>query len=298
MGRRGTRAAIAVLWVSSLVIGATSAAAHPAAGPSIHSGKHVPMCHGHPADIVGTKHRDNILASGEQVVVARGGNDYIHGAGSFICAGRGDDRVVESEGTASAVQTIYGGRGDDRLMGGGKDDRLDGGAGNDVLDGGTSNDILFGGAGRDIERGGAHRSGVAGNNDTGDEFYVDPGHDRLVGGEPTAAGLSLDTIVFDWGPRATAKASGATVNLRTGLAVSAYSGHDTLKNITGVDGTPYADVITGSRRPNLIYGQGGDDRIKGLRGDDTLYGGDGHDRINGGNGSDQCVGEHVSHCEM
>ncbi|MBV9873003.1 MAG: hypothetical protein JO214_20500 [Frankiaceae bacterium] len=146
MGRRGTRAAIAVLWVSSLVIGATSAAAHPAAGPSIHSGKHVPMCHGHPADIVGTKHRDNILASGEQVVVARGGNDYIHGAGSFICAGRGDDRVVESEGTASAVQTIYGGRGDDRLMGGGKDDRLDGGAGNDVLDGGTSNDILFGGA--------------------------------------------------------------------------------------------------------------------------------------------------------
>jgi Ca2+-binding RTX toxin-like protein len=261
----------------------------PASGYASHRSA-TAMCHGHPADIVGTSHADHILASGEQVIVARGGDDVIHGAGAIICAGPGNDRINEAA-AGGGVQVIYGGPGDDRVRAGDESDTVYGGPGNDWIDGGTRNDFLHGGAGNDVMRSGAHRTGTAGNNDTGDLFYADPGHDRLIGGPPAPNGDQLDTLVYP------TSAAAATVDLRTGKAFSRSTGHDTLRLITGVDGTDNADVIRGNGRPNLIYGEAGDDRLFGRGGDDRLYGGDGQDRGNGGGDSDQCVAETVTACE-
>ncbi len=71
-----------------------------------------------------------------------------------------------------------------------------------------------------------------------------------------------------------------------------------------ITGTPRADRLRGTSKPDVIcagdgddriearsgddavFGDGGDDRIDGDSGDDTLYGGDGKDRLDGGSGWD------------
>jgi Ca2+-binding RTX toxin-like protein len=289
------RIALAALLAAlgTMSVGGTHAAATNTAP------KKTPTCHGHLADIVGTKHHDNILASGEQVVVARGGNDFIHGAGSYICAGPGHDRVVGDEGAGGAPQRIYGGHGDDVLKGGGKQDNLSGGRGDDRLDGGTYSDFLLGGPGDDVLRGGAHRAGKVGDSDTGDEFYADPGDDTLIGGPATFDGPSLDQLYFLSGTIASLPSYGARVDLAKGTAFSKNTGHDTLRHIANVSGTSGNDVIIGNAHHNDLRGQGGHDRIHGRGGDDYLDGGDGTDRIAGGRGTDSCFkAEHTQTCEM
>jgi Ca2+-binding RTX toxin-like protein len=85
--------------------------------------------------------------------------------------GVGNDTL---DGSASNVALeIYGGLGDDILLGGKKNDVLYGGQGNDTLSGGKGFDILFGGAG----------------NDTLDDKAVDGQLDLLIGG------IGADTFV-------------------------------------------------------------------------------------------------------
>jgi Ca2+-binding RTX toxin-like protein len=75
------------------------------------------------------------------------------------------------------------------------------------------------------------------------------------------------------------------VDLTLGSATGA-AGNDLLRNIESVQGSDYADRITGDAGVNDLRGRGGDDTINGNDGDDTLWGGLGQDILNGGSGID------------
>ncbi|GAA0479812.1 hypothetical protein Ade02nite_39030 [Paractinoplanes deccanensis] len=69
---------------------------------------------------------------------------------------RGDDgRTGERDTIGTSVEEIYGGSGNDRLLGTPRPDFLDGGPGNDAIAGGSGNDWLTGGPGRDYVNGAA-----------------------------------------------------------------------------------------------------------------------------------------------
>ncbi|MGH3052230.1 MAG: calcium-binding protein, partial [Gaiellaceae bacterium] len=118
------------------------------------------------------------------------------------------------------------------------------------------------------------------------------GNDRLDGG------AGSDTVYYTHSPRSVA------VNLAAGTGRG--WGADTLVSLERVDGSPYADVLTGNSAVNRLdgglggdrlYGREGRDRLLGGAGRDRLDGGPGRDRLNGGPGIDVCVnGELVSRC--
>lgn len=84
----------------------------------------VQQCNGLDATRIGSNDRDIIRGtSGDDVIVALGGNDLIFGNGGndVICGGAGNDR-------------IYGNSGNDILIGQAGSDRLNGGSGNDSCD--------------------------------------------------------------------------------------------------------------------------------------------------------------------
>ncbi|MBJ7264751.1 MAG: type I secretion C-terminal target domain-containing protein, partial [Burkholderiaceae bacterium] len=74
----------------------------------------------------------------------RGGDDTLYG-------GKGDDIILGQGGN----DTLYGDEGNDILYGGAGNDTLYGGTGNDTLYGGSGNDILVGGKGNDTLYGGS-----------------------------------------------------------------------------------------------------------------------------------------------
>ncbi len=110
--------------------------------------------------------------AGNDVLVGEGGNDTADG-------GDGDDylygdwanwqpQAYADENAQTGDDTLYGGAGNDQLMGNGGDDVLQGGSGNDILFGdgmsgvsGTGDDVLDGGAGDDFLYGG-----------NGDDLYL------------------------------------------------------------------------------------------------------------------------------
>lgn len=99
--------------------------------------------------LMGTVHRDLIIASGgDDSAVGGGGDDTIlAGLGNDrVNAGTGDDLVLSGSGNDVA----FGGAGNDVLAGNQGDDRLYGGAGNDVIVDGLGSDRAFGGAGDDV----------------------------------------------------------------------------------------------------------------------------------------------------
>jgi Ca2+-binding RTX toxin-like protein len=63
-------------------------------------------------------------------------------------------------------------------------------------------------------------------------------------------------------------------------------GLDLLLRIESVEGSPYDDVLIGSRLPNAIDGGNGSDVVDGRGGNDRLIGGRGDDRLRGRAGND------------
>ena len=90
----------------------------------------------------------------EAVILGEAGSDWLYGGG-------GNDRLVGGEGN----DVLYGTWGDDRLSGGSGDDVLYGYLGNDVLVGGTGHDGLYGGVGRDVLIGGVGKDALYGWDD-------------------------------------------------------------------------------------------------------------------------------------
>lgn len=205
----------------------------------------------------------------------------------FVTGGAGNDVLIGSAVTATALRASGAG-GNDQLTGGGAADRLSGGSGNDTLAGGAGNDTLSGGTGNDSLRAGT-------------------GNDRVDGG------AGNDTYVFGAGELGSAdlvsdeSGSADTLDLRTAGAISFGS---VAGQVSGVERFLFgssanvfapvaglADDVTGGVM--TVDGGAGNDRLdargvqsllplafllQGGSGADTLFGGNGNDTLDAGTG--------------
>ena len=81
-----------------------------------------------------------------------------------------------------------------------------------------------------------------------------------------------------------------TVNLDGSGNSGDEAAGDTFVNINGVQGSVYADMLSGNGNDNWMIGDGGNDTVKGGGGNDTLYGSNGDDQLVGGAGNDHLIG--------
>lgn len=185
----------------------------------------------------------------QQVEIVRIGGQTL-----IAVSGRSDDGVT--------LFDVAGG--DNVLIGTPQGDALVGGAGNDTIEGRSSGDKLIGGAGQDVLRGENGNDGLVGG----------PGADILDGGK------GRDVASYQ------TSAGGVTVNLQTGLASGAAAQGDSFIRIEDVEGSNFADNLSGNVRANRLYGNNGTDTLYGGAGRDSLFGGRGADDIRGGAGND------------
>ena len=178
----------------------------------------------------------------------------------------------------------------ERFRGDAGNDTFDGGAGVDIasygntpLTAGGLNAFLENGAGTVNDKVGGidtliNIEGIAGtnSNDTltgglGDQWFSGGGGSDSIDG-----GAGNNWVTYAGGP------SGVTVNLAGGTATDGWNGltgklalggTDTLINIQNVEGSGYADNLTGDSGSNILIGGGDADTLIGGLGNDTLIGG-------------------------
>ncbi len=206
------------------------------------------------------------------------GTDSLSGfEGAQLRGGAGNNIIDASRFVF--MTTLWGGAGDDSLLGGAKSDELNGEDGNDTLIGGVSNDLLDGGVGQDTV------IGLANNNVTVTSSQI-PGGNSL--GTDTYS--SIEALQLTGGSAANRfDASGFSGN----VTLVGMAGNDTLMGGTGNDslaGGAGNDSLVGGDGHDSILGEAGNDVVKGGSGNDTLTGNDGNDTLNGGVGNDQLDG--------
>lgn len=262
--------------------------------------------------IVGKKAPDVIvvLGGGSHTVRGLGGNDR-------ICGGTGDDRLYGEKGSdridgGAGNDTILGDRGGDKLSGGEGGDYIDGQKGSDEIDGGAGDgDRLFGDKGNDTMDGGPGNGDEldgglgdekleTGGEGDGDIVIGNLGTDNLSGGPGNGDVIrgdgGIDTIDGGGGDQdiasfATSPKPGVVVSLAAGTATG--DGHDTIRDIDDVVGSPFDDTVTGNDGTNRIDGGPGNDDLNG----GGPSGSGDPDQGFGGAGADDCqsFGE-VSSC--
>jgi Tol biopolymer transport system component/Ca2+-binding RTX toxin-like protein len=222
-------------------------------------------------------------ASGTAVAGSTG--DAIGDTFSGIEHIRGSDQADVID-VSTAIGIVYGGAGDDTLIGGSGTNQINGDAGNDTIYGGGASgaimagdagprtyEVLFGGEGDDAIVTGtlAGQSAAA---------WGDAGDDRLTGGAGTEGlfgGDGSDTIATGGGnDRVYGGTGDDTITIGGDFAsVEAYGGD-------GRDVLSAAGAGTAVR----LYGDNDQDVLEGGSGGDVFYGGDGADRAYGGDGND------------
>jgi Ca2+-binding RTX toxin-like protein len=160
---------------------------------------------------------------------------------------------------------------------------LNGGGGNDVLDAGSHNETgglafgkplyLEGASGDDSLTGG---SGAA-------ELSAGSGNDLInagTGATTITPGAGNDTAVGAFSSKATLNYGDAPAGVHVDLSHSGDqdtggSGTDYVSGFQALLGSPFDDVLTGTKGAEAIYGAGGNDTLAGDGGNDTLNGGAG-----------------------
>ena len=205
---------------------------------------------------------NDILSGGGGADVLRGGS----GADTLI-GGTGNDNADYRDSGAGIIVDLAAGTGSggtaegdtlseiEQVRGSDFADTITGDAQNNFLRGFDGADILSGGDGRDFLRGG-------------------DGADTLIGGAGKDTADYRDST------------AGVTVDLAAGTGLGGTAQGDTLSGIEQVQGSEFADTITGNSQNNFLRGFGGVDVLNGGVGNDQLRGGDGADILNGGNGRD------------
>jgi VCBS repeat-containing protein len=140
----------------------------------------------------------------------------------------------------SGIHNLIGTDFGDHFVGDAADNRLEGGAGDDTLKGGLGDDTVAGGAGDDV---------LSGN-----------------GG--------VDTVSYADAPAGVTVALGVDVAQATG-----GGGSDLVTGFENLEGSGFADLLTGDKHANSLIGGAGDDTLTGGLGADTLMGGAGADRF-------------------
>jgi autotransporter-associated beta strand protein len=121
---------------------------------------------------------------------------------TLVIYGSSGSDLIDASGFAKdgMLLRIYGGDGNDTLLGSRYADLLDGGTGNDILNGGGGDDTLLGGAGNDglsgytgndVLSGGTGNDTLIGH-DGADTLFGEAGTDTLVGGGGTSIEGNLD----------------------------------------------------------------------------------------------------------
>ena len=186
-----------------------------------------------------------------------------------VDAKAGDDLVDGSALTISV--TIYGGDGDDTLIGGSNDDHLYGQDGDDDLIGNLGADYLDGGAGSD---------GLLGDMGTIERELISGGGMATL---LTTQNGKLEAYIDRPG----------TIRRKVTLTNPDQGGDDTLIGGTGDDylhGGAGDDSLDGGDGLDALFGDDGNDSLSGGAGDDHLYGGAGDDVLDGGAGADIAYG--------
>ncbi|PAU95031.1 hypothetical protein CK240_16805 [Paracoccus salipaludis] len=234
----------------------------------------------------------------------------------------GNDTLI---GSAEANNFLYGGTGNDSVLGSKLDDFLYGQDDNDVVNGGASgHDHLFGGRGTDRIIGGAGVTQMYGGAG-GDTFVAHPrGRTILVDYSPSEgdflivneAGFSADDFRaqaqhINWDNTG---APDLQVTLPNGGEIILIGMGDRLEEVVAsllpqegnvdpadpvtdddlLQGRPGIDVLYGGLGSDTIYGDPeggiGDDQLSGDEGNDLIYGMGGSDRLGGGDGNDTLYG--------
>lgn len=188
-----------------------------------------------------------------------------------------DGATGEKDNVLMTNEIIEGGAGDDLLRGTDRPDVILGGPGNDTIEGGPGDDELDGGAGDDVFLGSQEIDGA-------DIVNGGPGMDSISYAD---RGQGISVTLCTWsgneGCDATAGCTCAADDGEPGEA-------DNLTNVEGVEGTPFADQMTGSEASDTLEGGAGDDVLIGNAGDDSMFGDEGSDQLDGGEGDDYLDG--------
>ncbi|MEM9215575.1 MAG: Calx-beta domain-containing protein [Cyanobacteria bacterium P01_F01_bin.150] len=165
-------------------------------------------------DFFGQEEKDTLVGGdGDDLLEGGDGDDFLEGGNGddFIKGGDGDDLLRGGDGegggrwfyesyrleldglvrSRSVNDLLYGGDGNDTLIGDDGNDFLEGGNGDDLLKGGEGSDDVYGGDGDDTLTGGEGYDALHGNDgndmlsggDTDDDLYGNDGDDFLKGGE-------------------------------------------------------------------------------------------------------------------
>ena len=262
--------------------------------------------------VIGAATDDALFGGGgKDLLVGGAGNDVLNGDDHYIAVpewsvGPHNENYFNILYTnASAIynapelgdaDTIYGGTGDDYILGMRGDDYLFGGTGKDVISGHSGADTIFGGADDDYLTGefnGFSMGAEPGNDfidggDGNDWIQGEEGNDILHGG------IGNDSIYGDSANKdSLALAGNDFIDAGRGNdLVLGGGGNDTILGGDGED-TLHGDadfVAAEFSGDDYIEGQGGNDVIGGYGGNDKLFGGTGKDSIWGGNGNDAIDG--------
>lgn len=230
-----------------------------------------------------------ILINGGAVQITGGQPTVANTTQMLVFGQAGNDMLVidESNGALPPAQ-MFGGTGNDTIVGGSGGDLLFGQSGNDTLLGKGGSDFLFGGSGNDTLTGG----------DGDDQVFGEGGNDRMIWnpGDDTdlfEGGDGTDTAEVNGGNGAevfTATANGTRVRFdRLDPAPFSLDMGTTEKLVVNMNGGDDSFSATGNLAALIsvtVDGGAGNDTILGSNGADTLIGGDGNDFIDGQQGND------------
>lgn len=229
------------------------------------------------------------------------GNDYVGYWGrtanvKVTLDGKANDGGKnEGDSVTGSIERVYGGEGNDTLIGNNAPNGLNGEGGNDVLKGLGGDDDLNEGDGNDAVYGGP-----------GDEYlYNRAGEDKYYGGDGNdyfSAGSSADgRDVFsggngydriDYSGRTGAVDIDVTDPGNDG-DIGTNENDNVLPDFERIDGGNGSDIIKGGARDEYISGGGstGGDTLWGRGGSDTLDGNEGNDILVGHEGYDTFYGD-------
>lgn len=281
---------------------------------------------------------NNILTggSGNDTIIGAGGNDTLLGGSgndTYIFANSwGTDRILDTSGIdtinfsavtknlrinlnttgatsgnnsvrwqPNTIEKVFGGSGNDTIVGNTSANIIHGGLGNDTITGGGGRDYLAGNNGNDN-----FIQGYLHGNDTldggsgvdtviyqsGNAIWLNTGLKTLTDGSFTDTLHSIERIIALSGNINTIDASdeinGVTINLNTQTASGLNYGIISIENFKNIIGSDFSDTLTGDVNANTITGGAGNDTLNGGLGNDTFIQGllHGTDTIDGGDGID------------
>ncbi|WP_052954706.1 calcium-binding protein [Microvirga vignae] len=210
--------------------------------------------------------------------------DHIHPTAFYVDGSNKSVAVVISSTLGTSADDMLKGRG--LLFGGGGNDFVIGSSYGDLLTGDAGNDTLSGADGSDTLGGDGDDSLVGGFGN--DVLKGDGGNNLLEGGG------GADTLDGSGGFGVASYQHAfiaVTANLGDAAANTGEAAGDVFIAVNGLWGSAFHDTLIGNAAANWIIADAGNDLVDGGAGADTLYGSTGDDTLLGGAGNDVLHGE-------